>query len=193
MRTSLLLATLLVSALSPMLVQGAESEIKILSPAEDATKKTVLIGRTAVDGMSITLEIEGAESMWMQMGSPPKWMEQPVAKGDIFHLEVKPVDPKSKTRISYAEVKFSAMNRDNKKAVSGAMHPSWGDSGLHYASNTPLAGDGSYDVTVTVGVPSFGRTENNKDVWTKPVTAKFHFKLAGVKLVEVTKAAAEPK
>ena len=193
MRTSLLLATLLVSALSPMLVQGAESEIKILSPAEDATKKTVLIGRTAVDGMSITLEIEGAERMWMQMGMPPKWMEQPVAKGDIFHLEVKPVDPKSKTRISFAEVKFSAVNRDNKKTVSGAMHPSWGDSGLHYASNTPLSGDGSYDVTVTVGVPSFGRTEKTKDVWTKPVSAKFHFKLAGVKLVEVTKPAPEPK
>lgn len=85
------------------------------------------------------------------------------------------------------------MNRDNKKTVSGTLHPSWGDSGLHYAYNSALAGDGNYDVTVTVGVPTFGRTAKNKDLWTKPVTSRFHFKLAGVKVVEVTEPASESK
>ena len=46
---------------------------------------------------------------------------------------------------------------------------------------------------MTVGVPGFGRTAKNKDLWTKPVITKFHFKLAGVKLVEVTEPAVEPK
>ncbi len=52
-----------------------------------------------------------------------EWAEHPVGKGEFFHVEVKPVDPNSKTRISYAEVKFSAINRDNKKKVSGTLHP----------------------------------------------------------------------
>ena len=193
MKTSIPVAAIVACALSAPIAFGAELKVKALSPAEDATQKTVLIGRTIADNMIVTLEIEGAERMWMQMGKPPKWTEQRVGKGELFHVEVKPVDPGSKTRISYADVKFSAVNRDNKKKVSGTLHPSWGGSGLHYANNSPLAGDGTYEVTVTVGVPTFGRTEKNKDLWTKPVTTKFHFKLAGVKLLEVTEPAPEPK
>ena len=193
MKTSMLLAAVITCTLSAPVVFAAEPKAKLLSPAEDATKKTVLIGRNVVDKMIVTLEIEGAESMWMQMGNPPHWMEQPPTKGELFHVEVKPLDSGSKTRLPYAEVKFSAVNRDNKKIVSGTLHPSWGDSGLHYAYNTPLAGDGNYEATVTVGVPTFGRTAKNKDLWTKPVITKFHFKLAGVKVVEVTEPAPEPK
>ena len=52
-----------------------------------------------------------------------------MGKGGLFHVEVKPVDP-----------------------GSGTLHPSWGDSGLHYGYNSTLAGDGTYEATVTVGV-----------------------------------------
>ena len=193
MKTAMKIASVVAIALLAQGAYGAELKVKVLSPAVDATRTTVLVGRTLTDNMLVTLEIEGAESMWMPMGNPPKWMEHPAAKGEVFHLEVKPVDPGSKTRISYAEVKFSAVNRDNKKTVSGTLHPSWGDSGLHYGFNSALAGDGIYDATVTVGAPTFGRTEKNKAMWTKPVTSRFHFKLAGTKLVEVTEPAPEPK
>lgn len=172
---------------------SAELKIKTLSPSEDATRKTVLIGRNATDNMMIIFEIEPAKGMWMLMGTPPKWTEHPAGKDELFHVEVKPVDPGSKTRISYADVRFVAVNRDNNKKVSGTLHPMWGSSGLHYATNSPLAGDGAYEATVTVGVPAFGRDAKNKDLWAKPVTTKFHFKLTGTKLVEVTEPAPELK
>lgn len=193
MKTSLLVATLMAGALCAPLASGAEPKVKALSPAEDATQKTVLIGRNAADNMIVILELEAAKGMWMQMGKPPMWMEHPVAKGDLFHVEVKPVDPGSKTRIAYADVKFSAINLDNQRKVSGKLEPMWGGSGLHYAFNSALAGDGAYEATVTVGVPTFGRDAKNKDLWAKPVTSKFHFKLAGGKLVEVSEPAPEPK
>lgn len=193
MKTSILVAAIVACALSAPIVFGAELKVKVLSPAEDATQKTVLVGRNATDNMIVIFEIEPAKSMWMQMGNPPKWTEHPAGKGELFHVEVKPVDPGSKTRISYADVKFSAVNRDNKKKVSGTLHPMWGGSGLHYAYNSALAGDGTYEATVTVGVPAFGRDAKNKDLWTKPVSTRFHFKLAGGKLVEVTEPVLEPK
>jgi hypothetical protein len=57
--------------------------------------------------------------------------------------------------------------------------------------NSPLAADSIYEATVTVGVPGFRRDAKNKDLWTKPVTTRFQFKLAGGKLVEVTEPAPE--
>ena len=153
----------------------------------------MLVGRASAGNMIVIFELEAAKAMWMQMGKPLKWVEHPVAKGEIFHVEVKPVDPKSKTRIAYAEVKFSAVNRDNKKRVSGTLHPMWGGSGLHYAANSPLAGDGRYETTITVGVPTFGRAPADRNLWTKPVSATFHFKLADGKLIEVTQPDPEPK
>ena len=173
--------------------QSEAPKAKVLSAPEDASKSTVLIGRASVGNMLVIFELEAAKAMWMQMGTPSKWVEHPVGKGEIFHVEVKPVDPKSKTRIAYAEVKYSAVNRDNKKQVSGTLHPMWGSSGLHYAANSPLAGDGTYETTITVGVPRFGRSTADKDLWTTPVTATFHFKLVGSKLIEVSESAAEPK
>ena len=193
MKTLILVTAILAGAVSAPIAFGAELKIKALSPAEDATEKTVLIGRSVADNMIVTFEIEAAKGMWMLMGNLPKWIEHPVGKGELFHLEVKPVDPGSKTRIAYADVKFSAVNMDNKKKVSGTLHPMWGGSGLHYAFNSALAGDGVYQAMVTVGVPGFGRDAKTKDMWTTPVSAKFHFKLAGKKLTEVTEPAPEPK
>ena len=175
------------------LAHGAQPGVKALSVHEDATRQTVLVGRNLADGMIVTFEIEGAEWMRMPMGNPPKWSDHPIMKGDIYHLEVKPVDPKSGTRISYAEVKFSAVNRDNGKTVSGKLHPSWGGTGLHYAANSPLAGDGTYETTITVGVPAFGRVADNKDMWMKPVVTQFHLKLAGGKVVEVSEPVEEAR
>ena len=186
-----LLAVAVIAA--PVFAQTPEPMVKVLTAAEDATQKTVLIGRASTGNMIVVFELEAAKSMWMKMGNPSKWVEHPVGKGEIFHVEVKPVDPKSKTRIPYADVKFSAVNRDNQKKVSGTLHPMWGGSGLHYAVNSPLAGDGTYETTITVGVPGVGRASADKDLWMNPVTTKFHFKLSNGKLVEVTEPAPEPK
>lgn len=191
-RLQMMFFALLVSA-APVLAQTTAPVVKVLAAAEDATQKTVLIGRTSAGNMIVIFELEAAKGMWMPMGKPPKWMEHPVAKGETFHVEVKPVDPKSRTRIAYADVKFSAVNRDNKRQVSGTLHPMWGGSGLHYAFNSPLAGDGTYEATVTVGVPAFGRAPVDKDLWMKPVTTKFHFKLSGSNLIEVTEPEPEQK
>lgn len=187
----MLLAAVVIAA--PVFAQTGTPKAKVLAAAEDATQKTVLVGRNVADNMIVIFELEPAKGMWMQMGSPPKWTEHPVAKGEIFHVEVKPVDPASKTRISYADVKFTAVNRDNKKKVSGTLHPMWGGSGLHYAVNSPLAGDGAYDATISVGIPGFGRAPADKNLWMKPVTTRFHFKLAGGKLVEVSEPTPEPQ
>ena len=193
MKNSLMVTALAAALTFGTLAQSAEPKVKVLSAAEDSSQKTVLIGRNLVDNMIVIFELEAPKAMRMQMGNPPKWTEHPVGKGELFHVEVKPVDPRSKTRISYADVKFTAVNRDNKKKVSGTLHPMWGGSGLHYAANSPLAGDGTYETTITVGAPGFGRATADKDLWMKPVTTKFHFKLAGGKLTEVTEPAPEPK
>ena len=193
MKNSLMVTALAAALTFGTLAQSAEPKVKVLSAAEDSSQKTVLIGRNLVDNMIVIFELEAPKAMRMQMGNPPKWTEHPVGKGELFHVEVKPVDPRSKTRISYADVKFTAVNRDNNKKVSGTLHPMWGGSGLHYAANSPLAGDGTYETTITVGAPGFGRATADKDLWMKPVTTKFHFKLAGGKLTEVTEPAPEPK
>ncbi len=193
MKNSLMVTALAAALTFGTLAQSAEPKVKVLSAAEDSSQKTVLIGRNLVDNMIVIFELEAPKAMRMQMGNPPKWTEHPVGKGELFHVEVKPVDPRSKTRISYADVKFTAVNRDNKKKVSGTLHPMWGGSGLHYAVNSPLAGDGTYEARISVGVPGVGRASADKDLWMNPVTTKFHFKLSSGKLVEVTEPAPEPK
>lgn len=60
-----------------------------------------------------------------------------------------------------------------------------GASGLHYSGNSALLGDGAYASTVTIAVPTFQREVKDKDLWSKPVTATFHFKLKFGKLTEV--------
>jgi uncharacterized protein involved in high-affinity Fe2+ transport len=103
----------------------------------------------------------------------------------LYHVEVKPIDPKSKTRIPYADVTFMAINKDTGKKVQGSLHAMWGGSGLHYALNSGLSGDGTYEATVTVGVPTFARGMDDKR-WMEPATGIFHFKLADGKLTEVS-------
>ena len=56
-----------------------------------------------------------------------------------------------------------------------------------------LAGDGTYETTITVGVPTFGRATADRDMWMKPVTTKFHFKLTGGKVVEVSEPVEETR
>ena len=125
------------------------------------------------------------------MGSPAKRTEHAPGTNERFHVEVKRIVPGSQTRISYANVKFDTTNKDNGKTVKADLHPMWGGSGLHHAANSTLAGDGTYEARIRVGVPAFARDMKNKELWAKPTNATLHFKLAGRKLVEVMEPADE--
>lgn len=147
---------------------------------KDPTKETVLIGVKSVDAgtpseMSIRFEIEPAKGMVMPHHGA--WMEMAVKPGEPYHFEVKLEDPKSKTRISYARVLLSVVNRENGRKVEGELHPMWGGSGLHYAMNGPLAGDGRYTATVTVEPPAFAREPKDRERWTRPVSATFELRV----------------
>jgi uncharacterized protein involved in high-affinity Fe2+ transport len=83
-------------------------------------------------------------------------------------------------------VTFQAVNKHNGRDVQAELQPMWNRSGLHYASNTGLAGDGAYESKVIVGVPTFARDPNYQERWLQPVAAKFHFSLTGGKLTEVS-------
>ncbi len=183
-----LVAVLAVALAGPTAAgQSSEPKVKVLATPVDASKEKhgVLVGRASAGGMLIQFELERAKGMWMLMGSPAKWMEHRQLPDELYHVEVKPIDPKSKTRIPYADVTFEAINKDTGKKVKGSLHPRWGGSGLHYAFNSGLAGDGTYEATVTVGVPTFARDLDDIR-WMEPATGKFHFKLAGGKLTEVS-------
>ena len=168
--------------------QPAPPVAKALVPAGDPVKKAVLIGRVANSGMVFQLEIEGSEPMWMQMGSPPTWGAHQPAADERYHVELKLSDSKSKTRIPYTVSTFEAKNVDTGKTMTLPLPPMWGSSGLHYSANSALLGDGVYAATVTVDVPSFQRELKDKDLWAKPVSALFHFKLKNGKLTEVSQA-----
>ncbi len=186
--TAVLLVVLGAALAAPVAAgQSPEPKVKVLATPVDASKAEhgVLVGRASAGGMLIQFELERAKGMWMLMGSPGKWQEMGVFPGQLYHVEVKPIDPKSKTRIPSADVTFEAINKDTGKKVKGSLHPMWGGSGLHYAFNSGLAGDGTYEATVTVGVPTFARGLDDKR-WMEPATGKFHFKLAGGKLTEVS-------
>lgn len=172
------------------LAQVAEPKAKVLAPAADPLKKAVLIGRVASGGMIFQLELEGSEAMWMQMGTPPKWGAHTPGADERYHVEFKLTDPKSKTRIPYANITFAATHKETGKSLSITLPPMWGSSGLHYSENSALLGDGTYNATVTVDTPTFQRDLKDKDLWSQPVSAKFHFKLKDGKLVEVSQPAA---
>ncbi len=185
--TAALLVVLTAALVGPVATaQSAEPKVKVLATPVDASKEHgVLVGRAKAGGMLIQLELERAKGMWMLMGSPSKWQEMGVFPGQLYHVEAKPIDPKSKTRISGADLTFEAINKDTGKKVKCSLHAMWGGSGLHYACNHGLAGDGTYEATVTVGVPTFARGLKDKR-WMKPATGKFHFKLSGGKLTEIS-------
>ncbi len=160
--------------------------ISRFSSSADALRETVLIGRTRVEDMIIQLELEPAEAIQMVTGSPPKVTGNAVGEGELYHVKVTPIDPRSKTRIPYSSVTFQAVNKDNGRDVQAELQPMWNRSGLHYAFNSGLAGDGAYESKVIVGVPAFARDPRDPDRWMQPVVAKFYFRLAGGKLTEVS-------
>ena len=166
--------------------QLAEPKVKTLAAAADPLKRAVLIGRVTTGDMVLQLELEGSESMWMQMGNPPVWGEHSPAADERYHVEFKLTDLKSKTRIPYASITFAATNKDNGKTMSLSLSPMWGSSGLHYSANSALLGDGTYNATTTVDTPTFQRELKDKGLWSKPVSAKFHFRLKDGKLTEVS-------
>lgn len=167
--------------------------VKNLPTPKDPTQETVLIGRTISDGLTLQLELEAAEAMWMPMGKPAKWTAHTPAKNERYHIEVKATDNATKTRLPYAVITFTATNKDNGKTVKSVLPPMWGSSGLHYSENSALAGDGIYAATVTVGVPSFAREMKDKDLWSKSVSARFHFRLKDGALIEVSEPTPELK
>jgi len=183
---ALVLVLAVTQGLSEATAQDTKPALKMLSAPEDATQKTVLVGRNMAGAIIIQLELEPAKGMWMQMGNPLTWTAHPVGPGELFHVEVKPIDPKSKTRISYANVSFTAVHQESGRKVEGELHPMWGGSGLHYAMNSGLAGDGAYEATVTVDAPTFARDLKDKDRWMRPTSTTFHFRLADGKLTEVS-------
>ena len=159
-------------------------QVGAASHGKDPTKETVLIGvQTVAAGtqneMAVKLELESAKPMLMPAGThgnAAMVMEpQPDQK---YHFEVKPEDPKSKTRIPYVAVRVSAVNTNSGKTVEVDLHPIWGSSGLHYAANGALPGDGADTATVVVSTPTFARDAlKDKDRWTRPSKADFRFRL----------------
>jgi len=63
----------------------------------------------------------------------------------------------------------------------------WGGSGLHYAANGVLPGDGAYVATVTVEPPTFARGPKNKDLWRKQAHAEFRFDVRKGRIVSQAK------
>ena len=186
-RTTIFLTSLLVAGGAT--AQVIEPKPKLLSPAAEPLKKSVVIGRAVSGKMVLELGLEPSEAMWMQMGTPPKWGAHTPAADERYHVELKLTDPKSKTRIPYANSTFAATNKETGKSMSIVLPPMWGSSGLHYSENSALLGDGTYSATVTVDVPTFQRELADKDLWSVPVSAKFHFKLKDGKLTEVSQLA----
>ena len=158
--------------------------ISKLSSSADSPSKTLLIGRIRVEDMIIQLELESAKAMPTVTGSPPKLVEHGVGEGELYHVMVTPIDPRSNTPIPYASVIFQAVNKDNVREVKVELQPMWSRSGLHYATNSGLAGDGVYESKVIVGVPTFARDPKDPDRWMQPVAAKFQFELIGAQLSE---------
>jgi Fe2+ transport protein len=167
--------------------QLIEPKVQSLGSAADPLKKAVLVGRIMTGNMVFQLELEGSEAMWMQMGTPVRWGAHTPAADERYHVELKLTDPKTRTRIPYAGITFAATNTDTGKSLSIPLPPMWGSSGLHYSENSALLGDGTYSVKVTVDTPVFQRELKDKDLWSKPVSAKFHFRLKDGKLTEVSK------
>ena len=184
-----LLLVLAATAMLPVtgaIAQGVDPKIIVFSAPKDPTQAAVLIGRANSDGLTLQLEIEGAEAMWMTMGIPTKWREHKPTKAERYHIEFKATDNTTKTRLPYARVTFSATNTDTKKQVKLVLPPMWGGSGLHYSNNSALLGDGTYTARVTVAVPSFAREMKDKELWSKPIVSRFHFKLKDGMLIEVS-------
>ena len=78
--------------------QPSAARAKMLAAPEDPRQKTILVGRSETNGMIVQFEIEPATAMLISRGARPKLVEHAPAAGELYHLEVKPSDPRSKTR-----------------------------------------------------------------------------------------------
>lgn len=111
------LAALLLTTTLGVAQQPAAPKVKALRTPEDPRQKTILVGRTEVSGMIIQFELEPAKSMWMSFRNPSRVEEHAAQPDERYHVEVKPTDPASKTRIPFTRVSFGAVNRTTGKDV----------------------------------------------------------------------------
>lgn len=186
------IATVLALPIVAVAQQQPGPKAKVLAAPEDPRQKTILVGRAEAGGMIIQFELEPAKSMWMVFKNPTRLDEHRAQAGEQYHVEVKPIDPVSNTRIPFTRVSFAAVNRTTGKETSFFLHPMWGSSGLHYAANSALLGDGIYSVKVSVEVPVFARDDQTKALWLDPIIVGFHFKLKDSSLIEVSEPGAVP-
>ncbi|MCH8866899.1 MAG: iron transporter [Proteobacteria bacterium] len=156
----------------------------------DPTSDEVFMGEATTDNMRIQLILEPAKAMWMYMGG--MWMEMAPAVDETIHVEVKPIDEGSGTRISYATVTFTATNTSTGESITEELHSMWGGSGLHYAINHGLLGAGDYTASVTVDVPEFARSMSDSDKWMTPIQADFTFAIDDAGLVTATEGHTTP-
>ena len=127
---------------------------------------------------------EPAKAMWVYMNG--MWMDMSPAPDEPIHVEVKPVDEASGTRITDVAVVFAATNTTTGETMNEDLHPMWGGSGLHFAINHGLLGAGDYTASVTVKVPEFARSISDKDKWMTPIQADFTFTINNAGMVTAT-------
>ena len=167
--------------------QGPSTPIPAHDAADlpaDPTVDEVFMGEATTDDMRIQLIFEPAKAMWMYMNG--MWMEMSPALDETIHVEVKPVDEASGTRISDVAVVFAATNTTTGVTMNEDLHAMWGGSGLHFAINHGLLGAGDYTASVTVEVPEFARSLSDKDKWMTPIQADFTFTINAAGLVTAT-------
>lgn len=156
----------------------------------DPTDDEVFMGEATTEEMRIQLILEPAKAMWMFMGG--MWMEMAPAADETMHVEVKPLDEASGTRISHAAVTFSARNTTTQESMTEELHPMWGGSGLHYAINHGLLGPGDYTASVEVEVPEFARSMSDSNKWMTPIQADFTFTIDDAGRVTATEGHTTP-
>jgi hypothetical protein len=90
--------------------QPADPKIKKTRERWCPMKKAILFGRVTPERLILQLELESAEAIWMQMGTPPTWDLHTPGKDKQDHVEFKLTDPQSNTRVPYAGTSFKATN-----------------------------------------------------------------------------------
>ncbi len=161
-----------------------KGKVLALNPAVDPSQVEQRVGYQTVDGRIVQLILEPSKDMWMLMDN--MWMQMFVQSSEKFHVEVKVTDPISKTRIPHSKIQFYAKNITTNATVDKELHPMWGGSGLHYAINHGLFGDGDYEAKITLEVPRFARSMEDKDKWMGTKDTMFYFRIKGDKLTHVS-------
>lgn len=151
----------------------SDAKIEALPATEDTTQSPALVGRGFAKALMIRFKL-----------APP------VGDGELVPVEVKPIDMRSATRISDADVTFTAVNLDTGKRIQAALRPTLIEGDLRYSAISVLTGDGGYRATITVSVPTARRALKDRYIWMEPATAKFHFKCADGELTKVSEPAA---